>query len=136
MLLFFKILSIFSIVTYSCVFSAENVKSYIYSGGIEEGTLDGNVPAFEESNKTYKRKVIGSQNGSADYHLLSQEPPLFFINRDNFKKYTSYLSPGLRGLINKYPSLNLPVYKTYRSFDYPSSIKSLIKNKSKINKNR
>jgi hypothetical protein len=135
MLIFFKILSIFFIVTYPCVFSAENVKSYIYSGGIETGTIDGNVPAFEESNKTYKRKVTGSENGSADYYLLSQEAPLFFINRDNFKKYTSYLSPGLRSLINKYPSLNLPVYKTYRSLDYPSSIKSLIKNKSKIKKN-
>ena len=84
MLLFFKILSIFFIVTNPCVFSAENVKSYIYSGGIQAGTMDSKVPAFEESNKTYKQKVTGSENGSADYYLLSQEPPLFFINRDFF----------------------------------------------------
>lgn len=53
---------------------------------------------------------------------FADEEPLFVIDAQNMAEHKDKLSPGLMALMEQYPSFNMPVYKTHRTFAHPQEI--------------
>lgn len=47
---------------------------------------------------------------------FEDEKPLFVITAANMDQYKDKLSPGLQGMLKKYPTFNVPVYKSHRTY--------------------
>lgn len=89
------------------------------NGAERAGNRDGTIPAWE-GGLTTPPAGWKPENGYTD--PFAQDKPLFVINRANADKYRDKLSPGLMAMLKKYPSFNMPVYQTRRTFANPQSV--------------
>ncbi len=66
--------------------------------------------------------------GSFHTNPYFRDKPLFTINSKNLEQYKDRLSFGSQQLLKKFPSMEMPVYKTHRSASYPDYVYEGIKN--------
>jgi hypothetical protein len=67
------------------------------------------------------------QSGQFHSNPYFREKPLYTINQTNMEKFKHRLSPGSQKLLQQFPSMELPVYKTHRSASYPDYVYEGIK---------
>ncbi|VVQ15447.1 DUF1329 domain-containing protein [Pseudomonas fluorescens] len=53
---------------------------------------------------------------------FKNEKPLYVITAQNMGEHANQLTPGLKALLEKYPTFNVPVYPTHRTFAHPQKI--------------
>lgn len=81
------------------------------------------IPAWKGGLKSSK----SHQSGQFHSNPYFREKPLYTITKTNMEKFKNRLSPGSQKLLQQFPSMELPVYKTHRSASYPDYVYEGIK---------
>jgi len=89
------------------------------SGAERAGNKDGTIPAWE-GGLTQPPAGWKPEMGYVD--PFKDEKLVVVINQQNADQYKDKLSPGLMGMIKKYPDFHLNVYPTHRTFANPPSV--------------
>jgi len=96
-------------------------KSLTAIGAEKAGNKAGTIPAYTGGL---------ASNPSADPYknALSNEKPLFVIDKSNLDKYKANLTTGQLALFAKYPdTYKMPVYKTHRTANYSDTVEAKAK---------
>jgi hypothetical protein len=81
------------------------------------------IPSWTGGLKSSK----SHQSGQYHSNPYFREKPLYTITQANMEKFKNRLSPGSQKLLQQFPSMELPVYKTHRSASYPDYVYEGIK---------
>ncbi|MEH6448820.1 MAG: DUF1329 domain-containing protein [Oleispira sp.] len=81
------------------------------------------IPSWTGGLKSSK----SHQSGHFHSNPYFREKPLYTITQANMEKFKNRLSPGSQKLLQQFPSMELPVYKTHRSASYPDYVYEGIK---------
>jgi hypothetical protein len=86
-------------------------------GAIKAGNKDGTIPAFEGRVAIpagYNPKEPGVRPDP-----YANEKPLYSITAANMAQYQDKLSPGVKAMLQKYPTFRVDVYPSHRNMVYP-----------------
>ena len=86
-------------------------------GAIKTGNKDGTIPAFEGRVPTPAAYNPKNQGVRADPY--ANEKPLLSITAANMAQYQEKLSPGVKAMLQKYPTFRVDVYPSHRNMFYP-----------------
>lgn len=89
------------------------------NGAEAAGNATGTIPAWT-GGLTEPPAGWKPEMGYVD--PFKDEQPLFVITAQNMAEHAEQLTPGLKALLEKYPSYRVPVYKTHRTFAHPQHI--------------
>ena len=92
--------------------------------GAERKGNGSDIPSWTGGLQQSKSHEPGSFHTNPYFH----DKPLFTINSKNLEQYKDRLSFGSQQLLKKFPSMEMPVYKTHRSASYPDYVYEGIKN--------
>ena len=82
------------------------------------------IPTWNGGLKQSKNHVSGEFHSNPYF----REQPLFTISQANMQEHKARLSSGSQKLLQQFPSMELPVYKTHRSASYPKFVYDGMKN--------
>ena len=103
------------------LFASENLT---YSGAIMEGNSSGTIPVWTGGLKV----PPASWNKEMGYiDPFAVEKPLFIITKENFSKYSKYLTDGQVALLKNVKNFKMPIYPTHRTIVLPDEIISNVK---------
>jgi predicted acetyltransferase len=98
------------------------------NGAEASGNKDGSIPAWTGG---LSKAPDGWKPGAAYADPFKDEKPVATITAQNADQYKDKLSPGLLGLLKKYPeTFKVPVYPTHRTFANPQSVYDATKSKA------
>ncbi len=123
--MFTKLCSLFVLMVFTLPNFAFADDNLTYSGAIKEGNDQGTIPAWSGGLKESPNNWDSSQ-GYID--PFSNEKPIFVITKENFSKYSKYLTDGQVALLQKVKAFKMPVYKSHRTSVVPKKIISDINN--------
>ena len=89
------------------------------NGAEMAGNAAGTIPAWTGGLTT---PPAGWKPEMGYVDPFKDEKPLFVITAQNMGEYAEQLTPGLKALLEKYPSFSVPVYPTHRTFAHPQNI--------------
>jgi hypothetical protein len=86
-------------------------------GAVKAGNKEGTIPPY-----TGRIQVPSGYNPNQPGvrpDPFANEKPLFSITASNMAQYEDKLSPGVKAMLQKYPTFRLDVYPSHRTFAYP-----------------
>ena len=86
-------------------------------GAVKAGNKEGTIPAYTgriQVPSGYDQKQPGVRPDP-----FANEKSLFSITASNMAQYEDKLSPGVKAMLQKYPTFRLDVYPSHRTFAYP-----------------
>ena len=89
------------------------------NGAEMAGNAAGTIPAWSGG---LTEPPAGWKPEMGYVNPFKDEKPLFVITAENMNEYAEQLTPGLKGLLEKHPTFNVPVYQTHRTFAQPQHI--------------
>lgn len=89
------------------------------NGAVMAGNKEGTIPAWT-GGMTKPPAGWKPENGYVD--PFANEKPLFVITAQNAEQHKDRLSAGLMAMLKKYPSFNISVYPTHRTFANPKAV--------------
>jgi hypothetical protein len=82
-------------------------------GAEKAGNKDGTIPPFTGG---LKKPPANYKPGSGRFpDPFAGEKPLFSINAQNMNQYIDKLTEGTKGIMQKYPTFRVDIYKTHRT---------------------
>lgn len=91
--------------------------------GAERKGNGSDIPSWNGGLK----KSTTQEQGSFLTDPYFRDKPLFTINSKNMEQHKDRLSAGSQKLLTRFPSMEMPIYKTHRSASYPDYVYEGIK---------
>ena len=89
-------------------------------GAEKAGNKDGTIPAYTGGLTKPPANYVPNSGRRPD--PFAGEKPLFSINAQNMSQYADKLTEGTKGLMKKYPTYRIDVFKTHRTVAYPDLV--------------
>jgi len=86
-------------------------------GGNKEGTIPAYTGGITKPPASYNKSKPGWRPDP-----FEGEKPLFSITAKNMDQYSAKLTEGVKGMLKRYPSFRVDVYKTHRSAAHPKRV--------------
>ena len=83
-------------------------------GAQKAGNADGSIPMWTGSMSGVPAGLSYMGSGDVFPDPYASDRVLYTINARNMSGYSSYLSEGLKAMLKKYPTFNIPVYPSHR----------------------
>lgn len=89
------------------------------NGAEKAGNKEGTIPEWTGG---LTKPPAGWKPEQSYIDPFASEKPLFIITAQNAAQYKDKLSAGQLAMLKKYPTYNIPVYPTHRTFALPQSV--------------
>jgi hypothetical protein len=86
-------------------------------GAIKAGNKDGTIPAYE--GRVATPAAYNSKEPGVRPDPYANEKPLHSITAANIAQYQDMLSPGVKAMLQKYPTFRVDVYPSHRNMVFP-----------------
>jgi hypothetical protein len=98
---------------------AQKLKTVLTPLGAERaGNKDGSIPEWKGC-PDLKAPLDKLKSGDRRWVPFADEKPLYVVTAANMAQYADKLSDGVKALLQKYPTMRLPVYPTHRTHCAP-----------------